>query len=248
MKKFSILALMAVVTLGITFTSCVSKKVVVSEKPVSSVILASEIDSVSYILGKVNVSQMKKSIEAQLESWPVKGNIEALNAGFLDGMENPDDSLFLGRDMEALDEYIGGFFQGLQQKMSEEQKVEGERFLAENKNKDGVVTTESGLQYKVITEGTGAKPNADNMVKVHYTGKLLDGTVFDSSVERGEPIDLPLSGVIDGWTEGLLLMTVGSKYILWIPSDLAYGESGNQGIKPNSTLEFEVELLEIIEQ
>lgn len=103
------------------------------------------------------------------------------------------------------------------------------------------------MQYQVVTEGTGDKPTATDKVKVHYTGTLLDGTKFDSSVDRGEPMEFPVNGVIKGWTEVLQLMPVGSKYIVWIPSDLAYGERGaGQDIKPNSTLKFEIELLEIV--
>jgi FKBP-type peptidyl-prolyl cis-trans isomerase len=125
-------------------------------------------------------------------------------------------------------------------------KARGEKFLAENKSKDGVKTTASGLQYKVIKEGTGKKPAKENTVKVHYTGTTIDGKVFDSSVERGEPIEFPLAGVISGWTEGVQLMSVGSKYTLYIPSNLAYGEQGaGQAIGPNETLIFDVELLDI---
>lgn len=123
----------------------------------------------------------------------------------------------------------------------------GEAFLAENATKEGVVVTESGLQYKVVTMGNGQKPSATDKVKVHYHGTLIDGTVFDSSVERGEPIEFPLDGVIKGWTEGLQLMPVGSKYILYIPYQLAYGERGaGEDIPPYSALIFEVELLEIV--
>ena len=127
-------------------------------------------------------------------------------------------------------------------------KVAGEAFLAKNKTQDGIVTTDSGLQYEILTAGEGAKPTAADKVKVHYTGSLIDGAVFDSSVERGEPISFKLSNVIRGWTEGLQLMSVGSKYKFYIPSDLAYGErQQGQTIGPNSTLIFEVELLGINE-
>lgn len=134
-------------------------------------------------------------------------------------------------------------------KMMEEAKAnaeKGEKFLAENGKKPGVVTTASGLQYQVITEGKGAKPGAGDGVKVHYKGMLLDGTEFDSSYKRGEPAVLPLQGVIPGWSEGLQLMPVGSKYKFWIPAKLAYGEQAPPMIGPNQTLEFEVELLDIV--
>jgi FKBP-type peptidyl-prolyl cis-trans isomerase len=125
-------------------------------------------------------------------------------------------------------------------------KKEGEDFLAANKSKEGVKTTASGLQYKVLKEGKGPKPKSTDTVKVHYRGTLLDGTEFDSSYKRGEPVEFPLDQVIKGWTEGLQLMPAGSKYQFWIPANLAYGEPGNRGIPPNSTLIFEVELLEIV--
>ncbi len=124
----------------------------------------------------------------------------------------------------------------------------GAKFLAENSKKTGVVTTASGLQYQVLTAGKGAKPTASDSVKVHYTGTLLDGTKFDSSIERGEPAQFVLNSVVPGWTEALQLMPVGSKYKLWIPSKLGYGEQGTPGgpIPPNSTLVFDVELIEIV--
>ncbi len=124
--------------------------------------------------------------------------------------------------------------------------AEGEAFLAENKTKEGVITTESGLQYQMVKEGDGPKPKADDKVSVHYKGTLLDGTEFDSSHKRGQPATFPVKGVIAGWTEALQLMPVGSTYKLFIPTKLAYGERGAGGqIGPNSTLTFEVELLEI---
>ena len=137
--------------------------------------------------------------------------------------------------------------QAAQQEKASENAKQGEAFLAENKKDPNVKVTASGLQYKVIKEGTGKKPTKDNTVKVHYTGKLIDGKVFDSSVERGEPAEFPLSGVIAGWTEGLQLMSVGSKYTLFLPPNIAYGTNGaGQTIGPNSTLVFDVELLEIV--
>jgi FKBP-type peptidyl-prolyl cis-trans isomerase FkpA len=121
-----------------------------------------------------------------------------------------------------------------------------EQFLAENRKKEGVMTTVSGLQYKVIEAGSGAKPKATDTVRVHYRGRLVDGKVFDSSYDRGQPISFGLNQVIRGWTEGLQLMPVGSKYELYIPSALGYGERGAGGvIPPNATLIFEVELLGI---
>lgn len=131
-------------------------------------------------------------------------------------------------------------------KTAEENKKKGDAFLAENKNKEGVVTTASGLQYKVLRAGKGAKPKLEDTVTTHYRGTLLDGTEFDSSYRRNEPVSFKLSGVIPGWTEALQLMETGSKWQLFIPADLAYGTKGAGGlIGPNETLIFEVELISI---
>lgn len=130
---------------------------------------------------------------------------------------------------------------------AEPNRIAGENFLAENKKRPGVVTTESGLQYEILKAGDGTKPTAADRVKVHYHGTLTDGSVFDSSVERGEPIELPVSGVIAGWTEALQLMPVGSKWKIYLPYQLAYGErQAGPKIAPMSALIFEVELLEIL--
>lgn len=141
--------------------------------------------------------------------------------------------------------------QGFQQKVEEkanaaaaENAAKSEQYLVENKARDGVMVTESGLQYEVLTAADGPKPNVDSTVSVHYTGTFIDGEVFDSSVERGEPASFPLANVIPGWTEGLQLMNVGSKYRFVIPADLAYGDGG--GGRPGGTLIFDVELLEIL--
>lgn len=164
-----------------------------------------------------------------------------------------------GKESRISEEDMQKIMQEVQQKamakQEEEQKAkseaniaEGKKFLEENKAKEGVMTTESGLQYKVITEGKGAKPKATDTVTVNYTGKLIDGTVFDSSEKDGQPAQpatFPLDGVIPGWTEALQLMPQGSKWEIVIPSELAYGAGGQGPIPPSSTLIFEVELLEI---
>jgi FKBP-type peptidyl-prolyl cis-trans isomerase FklB len=125
-------------------------------------------------------------------------------------------------------------------------KAEGEKFLADNKKKEGIKTTASGLQYKVITAGTGKTPKATDTVKTHYRGTLINGTEFDSSYKRGEPAEFPVNGVIKGWTEALQLMKEGAKWQLFIPSELAYGERGaGRDIGPNSTLIFDIELISV---
>lgn len=151
-------------------------------------------------------------------------------------------------------EKIGEAFQEIQAKMAEKQaekaKVaakEGEKFLAENAKKDGIQITDTGLQYQIITEGKGDLPTAESTVSTHYHGTLIDGTVFDSSVERDQPAEFPVNRVISGWTEALQLMPVGSKWRLFVPYNLAYGEQGSGGkIAPYAALIFEVELLEIV--
>lgn len=153
---------------------------------------------------------------------------------------------------EQCDEAYAAFEKEFRTKKQAEAKVavdknskEGAAFLAANKAKPGVKTTKSGLQYKVLKEGTGATPKASDTVKANYRGTFLDGTEFDSSYKGGKPISFPVEGVIAGWTEALQLMKVGSKWQLFIPGNLAYGEEGNRGIPPNSTLIFEVELVGI---
>lgn len=131
------------------------------------------------------------------------------------------------------------------QKESEENAGKGKAFLEENKKKEGVKVTASGLQYKVVKEGTGVQPKASDKVKVHYKGTLIDGTEFDSSYKRGQPVEFPLNGVIKGWTEGIPLMKTGGTSQFYIPAELAYGPQGRPGIPGNSVLVFDVELLEI---
>jgi FKBP-type peptidyl-prolyl cis-trans isomerase FklB len=152
-----------------------------------------------------------------------------------------------GKDSAVARADIEDAFRTLTTRMSEKQAKAGELFLAENAKREGVTVTASGLQYEVITAGTGEKPTAASRVKTHYHGTLIDGTVFDSSVKRGQPIDFAVGGVIAGWTEALQLMPVGSKWRLYIPHELAYGARGaGDSIAPYSALVFEVELLDIV--
>lgn len=147
---------------------------------------------------------------------------------------------------EEAQKVINEYLEDLQKKAAETANAEAKAFLDENASKEGVKVTESGLQYKVLKEGDGAQPCAEDEVTVHYTGKLLNGTVFDSSVNRGEPATFPLNRVIPGWTEGVQLMKEGAKYEFFIPSDLAYGPQGIPNvIPPHSTLIFEVELIKV---
>lgn len=173
---------------------------------------------------------------------------------FLQGIEHghEGDEEVSRMSREEIQEALMAYQQQLQEQ--ESAKVEelakknseaGEAFLAENAEREGVETTDSGLQYEVLEEGDGEKPEATDQVKVHYTGELLSGEVFDSSRERGEPVTFGLNQVIPGWTEGLQLMNEGSRVKLYIPSDLAYGPGGNRGIGPNETLVFDVELIEV---
>ncbi len=135
-----------------------------------------------------------------------------------------------------------------QQEVAETNKKAGQEFLDRNKTAQGVQTTKSGLQYQVITEGTGKVPTKDDVIKAHYKGTLVTGEQFDSSYDRGQPAEFPVGGVIPGWTEALQMMKVGSKFKLWIPPELAYGPAARPGIPANSVLAFEVELLEIVKQ
>lgn len=160
-------------------------------------------------------------------------------------------SVFAGQMPEIMPDEANNilqtYFEKIQNEKGKEAKEAGEKFLAENKTREGVVTLESGLQYKILNEGSGAKPTANDTVKCHYEGRLINGQVFDSSIRRGEPAEFPVGGVIAGWVEALQLMPVGSKWQLYIPSELAYGQHGaGAAIGPNETLIFDVELLEII--
>lgn len=203
--------------------------------------LPTEKEQVSYSIGMA----MGKQLSEIKDEVNVDTVVKALRTQMTGGKALIND--------EQAQQIMQGFGQKMQAKqiakMMEEAKAneaKSDQFLAENGKKDGVVTTASGLQYQVITQGKGAKPAATDGVKVNYKGTLLNGTEFDSSYKRGEPAVLPLQGVIPGWAEGLQLMQVGSKYKFWIPAKLAYGEQAPPMIGPNQALEFEVELLEIV--
>ncbi|WP_341215033.1 FKBP-type peptidyl-prolyl cis-trans isomerase [uncultured Wocania sp.] len=236
--------LLSIALVGTVLFSC-------NKSGVTNKALNTQLDSVSYAIGmdvarniKTNASEIDKDI-------------------FIQGLVNVLDSTSMLIEEEKAREVINVYFKSKQEearakqqaealKKVEEQfndnKVAGENFLEENKTKEGVQTTASGLQYIVLKEGTGEKPEAASKVKVHYHGTNIDGEVFDSSVDRGTPSEFLVNQVIKGWTEGLQLMPVGSKYKFFIPQELSYGAFPRQGgkIKPFDALIFEVELLEII--
>ncbi len=209
-----------------------------AQKKAKKVVLKNEIDSVSYLMG-VNIGNSlgKEMSEANFELI-IQGFRDAVAKGRLVCQDSTDMVLSMYFQEKAM------IKQAEEDKKSEVYKVAGEKFLAENGKKQGVVTTATGLQYQVIKEGDGAHPTAESTVKVHYHGTTIEGIVFDSSVERGEPIEFPLNQVIPGWTEGVQLMSKGAKYKFFIPQELAYGSSSpTPVITPYSCLVFEVELL-----
>lgn len=212
-----------------------------SNKKVGKVILKTETDSLSYALG-VNVASSFKN--AKLDEVNYKAMARAIQDVY-----NGDSSKIKMNDEEAM-KYIQDYFNRREMRVARENLEASNKFLEENKTKEGVVVDSTGLQYKIITEGTGPMPTAEDVVKVHYKGTLTDGTQFDSSYDRGEPAQFKLNQVIPGWTIGLQKMKVGSKFILYIPSNLAYGERVRPGgpIGPNQALIFEVELLDIVKE
>lgn len=200
-----------------------------------------DMKKVSYALGyNISMSLKEHNLKIDLESLS-----KAVNE--VDGGKEPS------MNEEEVMQVMQDFQRSMMMRAEEKRKKDGEEnvkksadFLAKNKKEKGVKTLESGLQYKVIKEGKGKTPKDTDMVKVHYRGTFLDGKEFDSSYKRNEPAEFPVTGVIPGWTEALKLMKEGSKWQLYVPPDLAYGEQGNRGIPPNSLLLFEVELLEVL--
>ena len=204
-------------------------------------ILKTKKDKISYAIGM--------DIGKNLKKQPVELNPEVISQGLWDAMSDGKTLMTEQEYMETMTNFRNEMTQKQTAQMKEagdKNKKEGGKFLVENKKKEGVKTTASGLQYKVLTKGTGVSPKATDIVTVHYKGTLIDGKEFDSSYSRGEPTSFPVNGVIKGWTEALQLMKAGSKWQLFIPSELAYGERGaGRNIGPHSALIFDVELISI---
>ncbi len=244
MKKYILLAVVMVSIAAFSSQAYAQKKdkkkkSQKGEVAATTLVFASSNDTISYIIGAdIAHSFAKNSLEL---------NTEMVFKGFADA-QSKTDTIFtqeqIGAIMMAWQQEMSAKKQACSaQEISKNSKI-GEEFLAANKQKEGVIELPSGLQYKVIKEGTGDSPDDNDMVSVHYTGTLIDGTVFDSSRESGEPIEFPVNGVIAGWTEALKLMKPGSQYMLYIPSKLAYGDKKTGPIPEGSTLIFDVELLE----
>jgi FKBP-type peptidyl-prolyl cis-trans isomerase FklB len=202
-------------------------------------------DSVAYVIG-VNIG---KNLSDNIKRDSLNFNPVALAQGFKDAIEGKDSLYFTNAEkqkiMMAFQKEMQTKQMEKQSKLAEPNKIAGNKFLEENKTKEGVKVTASGLQYKVIKEGKGKTPTANDKVTVNYEGKLIDGKIFDSSYDRKKPETFPVTGVIKGWTEGLQLMKEGCSYELYVPSDLAYGDAGNSSIPGGSTLIFKVELLKV---
>lgn len=191
-------------------------------------------DKLSYALGMSMAQNFKGS------------GVKSINADdFADALRAVYEGGEKKMSFDEAKKVVQDFFTDLEARAGDENKRLGEMFLEQNAKQEGVVTTASGLQYLVVKEGTGARPGENDAVTVHYTGRLIDGTVFDSSVERGEPATFGLKQVIAGWTEGLQLMREGAAYRFFIPSHLAYGSHGTGPIQPHSTLVFDVQLLKV---
>ncbi|MEI6895133.1 MAG: FKBP-type peptidyl-prolyl cis-trans isomerase [Colwellia sp.] len=227
----------------VTLVGCNETTAEVKKAPV----LDTEVQKQAYSLGASIGMYMQRNLEEQ-NKLGLTLDKELVVRGFVDSIEGK--AVIEQEEIQALLQNLNTSMQEKQQaaeiSAAEEAIAEGVKFLADNAKKEGVQVTESGIQYLVLTAAEGDKPVATDTVKVHYKGTFLNGETFDSSYERNEPAEFPLNRVIQGWTEGLQLMSVGSKYLFTIPSDLAYGPNGNPPRIPgNSVLQFEIELLEI---
>lgn len=235
MKKYIFLLLVTLTSFNL-FAQSRKKSASKTAAPTAVVRLNNQTDSLSYSIGIMVASFYKQQGITNI-------NDTLVNKAIKDKMKG--DSTLLTE--QQCNQVLMSFIEKAKADKASVAKKQGEAFLAENKTKPNVVTTASGLQYIVLKEGTGPKPLTTDKVKCDYEGRLLDGTVFDSSVKQGKPIEFAVNGVIPGWTEALQLMKTGSKYRLFIPSSLAYGDQQmGQDIKPGSTLIFDVDLLEIV--
>jgi len=236
-------------TLGLSlivlFSACSPKDVAQADEP-KEVDLTTEEAKLGYMIGTNMASQLEAS---QLFS---QIDVDALVAAFKDKAAGKDPRM-TGEEMAQTQAAFEQKLRAEQDKLAEENRLKGEanktkgvEYLTQHATQEGVLKTESGLQYEILREGKGDQPTADSTVKVHYSGKIIDGTEFDSSYERGSPTEFPVAGVIPGFSEGLQLMKTGAKYRLTIPSDQAYGPQAPPKIGPNQVLIFEVELIEII--
>ncbi|SMO40286.1 FKBP-type peptidyl-prolyl cis-trans isomerase [Fodinibius sediminis] len=239
-QKITLLFSMLFGAILFSFAGCNSD----SGSATTDVSLETNIDSVSYSLG-YQIASMSLKRQGMTDI-----NADKFASGLKSALEDKDAAISQSEMQQVVQSYQMKAQQQAQQQQqqeAQENKKKEEEFLAENKNNEGVQVTESGLQYRILEEGSGVSPDSSDEVRVHYEGTLLDGTQFDSSYERGEPVEFPLNQVIPGWTEGLQLMKEGGKYKFWIPSALGYGPNPRPGgpIGPNETLIFEVELLEV---
>ncbi len=205
-----------------------------AQKTIGKVKLKTDIDSFSYALGVSVASNLKKQEIFDVNPIAIGKAIQDVYSGVPDMMKE-----------DEANEFIQKYFENIDAEKFPEAVKTGKKFLGENSKKEGVVTLKSGLQYKIIKKGTGNIPRQSDKVKTNYEGKLIDGTVFDSSYKRGEPLVFPVNGVIKGWTEALLLMKEGAIWELYIPYDIAYGSRDMGAIKPYSTLIFKIELISI---
>jgi len=197
-------------------------------------VIKNEIDSVSYALGVIMGNNMKNAGFTTV-------NEKLFGQGVLDVLSEKQTII----STEMTNTIVQSYVMKLYNLKASKNLIEGKQFLEENKKKEGIITLPSGLQYKVIKEGTGESPTINDKVTCHYEGRLINGKVFDSSIQRGQPAQFPLNGVISGWTEALQLMKTGSKWTVYVPAELGYGEQNVPGIEPNSVLIFDIELISI---
>ena len=246
MKK-SLAAIAVLSVLGLTACGEKSEETQSTATATSATELETPIARQSYSIG-ASMGSFALSRQEQLEGLDMSLDMEVVRQGFNDAL-NGEPALSM-EEMQTIirnsDQEVRAKQEAMAKQDAEANVAAGAAYLAQNAEKEGVTVTESGLQYEVMVEGAGAKPAATDIVKVHYKGTLIDGTEFDSSYSRGEPAEFPLNRVIPGWTEGVQLMSEGGKFKFVIPSELAYGERATGSITPNSTLIFEVELLEIL--